>query len=127
MRGVRALPGALIHALVTTEPLSAHARGNVVFPLLGKRNTPAGAELRGTTQARWPAWHVARGKTSITSAWVASRKPADGTWGGRGATEPKLRVKPGPRYEARKDSNPCRSAVAVTVVVTSRAAGVFPR
>jgi hypothetical protein len=49
----RGLPAALIESLVGAGTLYADARGNVVFLLLGKKNTPVGAELRGTTQARW--------------------------------------------------------------------------
>ena len=49
----RHLPAALIESLVAAETLYADARGNVVFLLLGKKNTPVGAELRGTTQAHW--------------------------------------------------------------------------
>jgi hypothetical protein len=49
----RCLPAALIQSLVGAGTLYADARGNVVFLLLGKKNTPVGAELRGTTQAHW--------------------------------------------------------------------------
>jgi hypothetical protein len=49
----RALPRALIQSLVAAGTVYADARGNAVFLLLGKKNTPVGAELRGTTQVQW--------------------------------------------------------------------------
>lgn len=49
----RGLPRALIQRLVASGTVYADARGNVVFLLLGKKNAPVGAELRGTTEARW--------------------------------------------------------------------------
>lgn len=49
----RGLPSALIQSLATSGSLYADARGNAVFVLLGKENTPVGAELRSSTQRRW--------------------------------------------------------------------------
>ena len=49
----RALPSFCVQRLIESSRLYADARGNAVFLLLGKENTPVGAELRGTTTARW--------------------------------------------------------------------------
>jgi hypothetical protein len=49
----RAIPPLLIPPLIESGRLYADNRGNAVFLLLGKENNPVGAELRGTTQARW--------------------------------------------------------------------------
>jgi len=49
----RALPPALTRSLAASGSLYADTRGNAVFVLLGKENTPVGAELRATTQSRW--------------------------------------------------------------------------
>lgn len=49
----RALTPSLIQALIASGRLYADARGNAVFPLLGKANRPVGAELRGATPAQW--------------------------------------------------------------------------
>jgi len=49
----RRLPPALIDPLIQSGALYADARANAVFLLLGKQNTPVGAELRGTTQRPW--------------------------------------------------------------------------
>ncbi len=49
----RALPASLIQSLVESGRIYADNRGNAVFLLLGKENNPIGAEVRGTTSARW--------------------------------------------------------------------------
>jgi len=49
----RRLPAALLDPLIQSGVLYADARANAVFVLLGKENTPVGAELRGTTDRRW--------------------------------------------------------------------------
>jgi hypothetical protein len=50
----RHLRRELVSALVQRKALYADARGNVVFLMeRGKSRTPVGAELRGTTSARW--------------------------------------------------------------------------
>lgn len=49
----RAIPASLIQILIESGRLYADNRSNAVFLLLGKENKPVGAELRGTTQARW--------------------------------------------------------------------------
>jgi len=49
----RALVPFLIQRLIESGRLYADTRGNAVFVLLGKEDTPVGAELRGTTTARW--------------------------------------------------------------------------
>jgi hypothetical protein len=49
----RALAPLLILRLIESHRLYADNRGNAVFLLLGKNNTPVGAELRGTTAAQW--------------------------------------------------------------------------
>ncbi len=49
----RAITPSLIELLIESGRLYADNRGNAVFLLLGKENTPVGAELRGTTPARW--------------------------------------------------------------------------
>jgi hypothetical protein len=49
----RALPASLIQSLIKSGRIYADNRGNVVFLLLGKENNPVGAEIRGTTAARW--------------------------------------------------------------------------
>lgn len=51
----RRLPPALLDPLIQSGLLYADARANAVFVLLGKENTPVGAELRGTTDQRWRA------------------------------------------------------------------------
>ena len=51
--GDRALPAGLVDSLLDSGALHADARANAVFVLLGKKNAPVGAELRGTTSARW--------------------------------------------------------------------------
>ncbi len=49
----RAIAASLIDSIVQSGRLYADNRGNAVFLLLGKENRPVGAELRGTTPARW--------------------------------------------------------------------------
>ncbi len=49
----RAIAPHLIDALVEVGSLYADARGNAVFLLLGKENSMVGAELRGSSCARW--------------------------------------------------------------------------
>lgn len=51
--GVRKLPSSLVQDLIQRQNLYADARANAVFLLLGKENSPVGAELRGTTQRSW--------------------------------------------------------------------------
>jgi hypothetical protein len=49
----RGITPFLIQHLIASGRLYADNRGNAVFLLLGKENNPVGAELRGTTSARW--------------------------------------------------------------------------
>jgi hypothetical protein len=49
----RGLPEAWLDQLIGSGLLYADAHANAVFLLLGKENTPVGAELRGTTARRW--------------------------------------------------------------------------
>jgi hypothetical protein len=49
----RAIPPAMTDSLITSGKLYADSRGNAVLLLLGKENTPVGAELRGTGPHRW--------------------------------------------------------------------------
>lgn len=49
----RGLPPAVIQSLAASGSLHADTRGNAVFVLLGKENTPVGAELRASTQRCW--------------------------------------------------------------------------
>jgi hypothetical protein len=49
----RAIPPAVTDSLMASGTLYADRRGNAVFLLLGKENTPVGAELRGTGSQRW--------------------------------------------------------------------------
>ena len=49
----RSLPAAWLDPLIQSGTLYADTRANAVFLLLGKENTPVGAELRGTTDRRW--------------------------------------------------------------------------
>jgi hypothetical protein len=49
----RAIAAPLIQHLIESGRLYADSRGNAVFLLLGKENKPVGAELRGTSSARW--------------------------------------------------------------------------
>ncbi len=49
----RSLPSALLRPLLDAGHLYADALANAVFLLLGKTNTPVGAELRGTGPHSW--------------------------------------------------------------------------
>jgi len=49
----RAITPSLTDFLIASGKLYADGRGNAVFLLLGKENTPVGAELRGTGPHRW--------------------------------------------------------------------------
>jgi len=49
----RALTPSLTDSLIASGKLYADRRGNAVFLLLEKENTPVGAELRGTGPHRW--------------------------------------------------------------------------
>jgi hypothetical protein len=49
----RSLPPTLIDTLIQEGTLYADPRANAVFVLLGEKNTPLGAELRGTTHHSW--------------------------------------------------------------------------
>jgi hypothetical protein len=49
----RSIAPSLIRRLIECGRLYADARGNTVFPLLEKENRIVGAELRGTSSARW--------------------------------------------------------------------------
>lgn len=49
----RRLPQTLIEPLIQTGEMYADRHANAVFLLLGKENTPVGAELRGTQTQQW--------------------------------------------------------------------------
>jgi len=49
----RRIPAALVERLISSGSLYADHRANAVFPLLGNKNAPVGAELRGTGARRW--------------------------------------------------------------------------
>lgn len=49
----RSLPAALLQPLLDSGRLYADHRGNAVFLLLGRENSPVGAELRGTARTSW--------------------------------------------------------------------------
>jgi len=49
----RAIAPALIDCLIQSGHLYADSKANGVFLLLGKNDTPVGAELRGTTSLAW--------------------------------------------------------------------------
>lgn len=49
----RAITPSLTDSLIASGKLYADRRGNAVFLLLGKENTPVGAELRGAGPQRW--------------------------------------------------------------------------
>lgn len=49
----RAIAPTLLEPLIQSGTLYADARANAVFLLLGKGNSPVGAELRGTTARPW--------------------------------------------------------------------------
>lgn len=68
----RRLPDALLDPLIHSGLLYADARANAVFVLLGNKNNPVGAELRGTSDSRWrgmaPGSQKNRGFFSIPSS-----------------------------------------------------------
>jgi hypothetical protein len=49
----RSIAPSLIRRLIECGRLYADTRGNAVFVLLEKENRPVGAEIRGTSSARW--------------------------------------------------------------------------
>ena len=49
----RAITPSITDSLIASGKLYADGRGNAVFLLLGKENTPVGAELRGIGPQRW--------------------------------------------------------------------------
>jgi hypothetical protein len=49
----RRLPPALVEPLIAGGSVYADTRGNAVFLLLGERDAPVGAEIRGTTGTPW--------------------------------------------------------------------------
>jgi hypothetical protein len=49
----RAITPSLADSLIASGKLYADRRGNAIFLLLGKENTPVGAELRGTGPQLW--------------------------------------------------------------------------
>lgn len=49
----RCLPKTLVEPLIQTGKIYADRHANAVFLLLGKENTPVGAELRGTQTKQW--------------------------------------------------------------------------
>lgn len=49
----RAITPLMTDSLIASGKLYADSHGNAVFLLLGKENTPVGAELRGTGPQRW--------------------------------------------------------------------------
>jgi hypothetical protein len=51
----RRLPSSLLDPLIESGTLYADTHANAVFLLLGKKNRPTGAELRGTTDRPWRA------------------------------------------------------------------------
>lgn len=51
----RAITPSVLDSLIESGTLYADRRGNAVFLLLGKENTPVGAELRGTGSVQWRA------------------------------------------------------------------------
>lgn len=53
LAGQRRLPQQLLDPLIRDGRIYADARANAVFLLLGNENKAVGAELRGTTDARW--------------------------------------------------------------------------
>lgn len=77
----RRLPEALLDPLIQSGLLYADARANAVFVLLGKENTPVGAELRGTGDYRWrgmaPGSEKDRGFFSIPSSFPGYSPLAD--------------------------------------------------
>lgn len=53
LTGQRRIVPATIEGLLARGVLYADVRANAVFVLLGKENTPVGAELRATTERQW--------------------------------------------------------------------------
>ncbi len=49
----RRLPVALVEPLIARGSVYADTRGNAVFLLRGKEDTPVGAEIRGTASTPW--------------------------------------------------------------------------
>lgn len=49
----RWLPAALVEPLIARGSIYADTRGNAVFLLLGKKDAPVGAEIRGTSSTPW--------------------------------------------------------------------------
>ena len=49
----RRLPAVLVEPLIAGGSVYADTMGNAVFLLLGKEDTPVGAEIRGTTSTQW--------------------------------------------------------------------------
>ena len=79
LRHQRGLPVAWLDQLIGSGLLYADAHANAVFLLLGKGNTPVGAELRGTTDRRWrgmaPGSQKNLGFFSIPSAAAYPAQP----------------------------------------------------
>lgn len=75
----RRLPATLLDPLIQSGLLYADTRANAVFVLLGKENTPVGAELRGTTDQRWrgmaPGSRKDLGFFSIPTAGAQPQQP----------------------------------------------------
>lgn len=79
LRHQRGLAAAWLDPLIQSGTLYADARANAVFLLLGKDNTPVGAELRGTIGQRWrgmaPGSQKDLGFFSIPVAGAPSAQP----------------------------------------------------
>lgn len=75
----RRIAAATIELLVAGGVLYADARANAVFVLLGKENTPVGAELRGTSERQWralaPGSRKDHGFFSVDAAALAPAAP----------------------------------------------------
>jgi hypothetical protein len=75
----RGLAAAWLDPLIQSGTLYADTRANAVFLLLGKENTPVGAELRGTTDRRWrgmaPGSQKDLGYFSISRAGAQPSQP----------------------------------------------------
>lgn len=69
----RAITPAMTDCLIASGKLYADRRGNAVFLLLGKDNTPVGAELRGTGPQRWRGMAPGSQK-DLGSFWVQARE-----------------------------------------------------
>ncbi len=78
--GQRALPASSIDHLIRSGNLYADDRANAVFLLLGKKNQPLGAELRGTGPVPWrgmaPGSKKDSGFFSVPSALALFSAPA---------------------------------------------------